>query len=144
MQSISAPVAAFKQREAAERQEKPTKPEAQKSSPLGSPNPQVSFIAPTPLTTLEPIDEQPQDVSTESSRIAHADKEKNHLISDAPFSSSPKSENMALSPVTEPSLRQPAVEFAMSTTISPRVANYHPMLSLRGVLHQLFSQWALY
>ena len=132
MQSISAPIASFKQRQPAERQDKPPQQDVGKSPPTSPSGPQFNFIGPTPLTTLEAIEEQPQELSGDTLTDLYKEKH-DAIISDGPLSSSPKSDNLVLSPVSEPYLRSPpVVEFAPTTTISPRVPNNNPMLILRG------------
>ncbi|KAF8888456.1 potassium transporter [Gymnopilus junonius] len=131
MQSISGPVAAYKQRQPAERQEKIDKPNLPKSPQFNSSNPQLNLIGPTPGPTLDAIDERSQAPSVET--LTDVDKEKNHLLPDLrTFSDSPKSENIPLSPLSEPNLRSPpTVEFAMSTTVSPRLADNQPRLTFQ-------------
>ncbi|KAF8200316.1 potassium transporter [Pholiota molesta] len=130
METISAPIAAFKQRE-------PTPRQGNLANTLS--NPQIQFVGPTPGTTLmHPTNtEPPKDSELQSN------EERNRILPDSQlFSSSPKSANEAiLSPDVEPSFRSPLsnrtarstqIGFALSTTISPRVAYYHPMLQMQG------------
>ncbi|KAF8968787.1 cation transport protein-domain-containing protein [Flammula alnicola] len=136
MQTISAPIATFKQREPTPRQDEDAADATQ--------SPQVQFVGPTPGVTLDSAGglQDPDNLS---------DEKHDHVLPDGQFfSSSPKSADLALpptpsaepslrSPMSNPSLRSPAtirspptIGFALSTTVSPRVAHYHPMMTVRN------------
>jgi len=116
--TISSPIATFKQREVAPRQER-------EIGPTGNPDPQIRFVGPTPAVTLTTT--PTHDHANRSGEI--------HIISDSQvLSSSPKSAEIPLTAMSEPvPVRSPPVaEFAFSSTVSPRVAHYHPMMTIRG------------
>ncbi|KIM41983.1 hypothetical protein M413DRAFT_445173 [Hebeloma cylindrosporum] len=121
--TISSPIATFKQREAAPRQEKePIGP----TTETHNSEPQVHFVGPTPGVTLSSIPTHGHDPANLGGET--------HIISDEAFSSSPKSEEIPLTTMSEPvPVSSPmAVEFALSTTIPPRFAHYHPMMTMRN------------
>jgi len=112
--AISSPIGAFKPREVAPRQEREIGP----TTGIDYPEPQVRFIGPTPAATLTIPTHDPAT----------------HIISDDQvFCSSPKSAEIPLTAMSEPvPVRSPPIaDFAMSTTISPKVAHYHPMMTMR-------------
>jgi len=126
--AISLPIATFKQREAAPRQSR----EIGSTTQTGYPDPQVRFVGPTPAVTLTTIPtHDPANLSGET-----------HIISDDQvFSSSPTSAEIPLTALSEPvPVRSPpAAAFAMSTTISPRVAHHHPMMTMRSTFSRRFN-----
>ncbi|KAJ3512053.1 hypothetical protein NLJ89_g3746 [Agrocybe chaxingu] len=122
MKNISSPIAFAKQGEPAPRQPKDTEK-------TGFTTPQVQVVNPTP------------GVTRVNSAVQLKDDE--YILSDAPnfttsptsatrvLTSSPRSANLVLSPDSEPAAttRSPVVDFAQSTTMSPRIAHYHPMMT---------------
>lgn len=124
--AISSPIATFKQREVAPRQEREIRP----TTETGYSDPQVRFVGPTPAVTLTTIP---------THHLANPSGE-THIISDNQvFSSSPKSAEIPLTAMSEPvPVRSPpAAPFAISTTISPRIAHYHPMMTMRSTFFMI-------
>lgn len=129
LKTISGPIGeAFKQQE-------PTPWQSRNSPSVQQTTPNVQFVGPTPSTTLsntligtkEPVQGVPS------------------LFLSQPLSSSPQSAHEELPPTNDhdrysfrsptsdrPAARSPQVGFALSTTISPRVAHYHPMMTTRS------------
>lgn len=131
LKTISGPIGeAFKQQE-------PTPWQTRKTPSVPQAIPNVQFIGPTPSATLsnslhgtnEPVREVPS-------------------LFLSPLSSSPQSNHDELPPTNDhdrasfrspttdlAAARSPQIGFALSTTISPRVAHYHPMLEARSELY---------
>lgn len=134
MQTISAPVAAFKQREPTPRQDKlPDTPS----------NPQIQFVDLTPGTTLmEPTSpDPPKDPEFQSNEERDRTLPDSQLLSSSPKSASepilsPDVEPSFRSPLSNRTNRSPQIGFALSSTISPRVAYYHPMFDMQGQFPQ--------
>ncbi|KAF4611734.1 hypothetical protein D9613_003643 [Agrocybe pediades] len=130
MRSISSPSNPHKQRQPAARQE-PSKPDATSTDNEKNTLPHIQFVGPTPnATKLWNIAEQEESVDGETQT-----QPPRLITGGSILSSSPKSHDFVLSPLSEPALgarSPPIVDFARSTTISPRTAHYHPMMTLRG------------
>lgn len=130
MRSISGPSNPHKQREPSARQEV-KKQELVTETKLNS-NPHIQFVGPTPnATALPDIAEQEEGDGATRGQLP------NIFTGGSILSSSPKSHDFVLSPMSEPAngyRSPPVVGFARSTTISPRTAHYHPMMTLRSRL----------
>ena len=129
LKTISGPIGeAFKQQE-------PTPRQTRNSPAVPQTTPHVQFIGPTPSPTI--------------SNSLHATKEPlgkvPSLFLSQALSSSPQSNHEELPPTNDhdrasfrspttdlAAARSPQIGFALSTTISPRVAHYHPMLEARS------------
>ncbi|CAA7262705.1 unnamed protein product [Cyclocybe aegerita] len=122
MKNISSPVSVAKQGEPAPRQPK----DAEKT---GFATPQVQVVNPTPgVTRVNSTVELKDDdyILSDAQNFTTSPTSATRVLT-----SSPRSANLVLSPDSEPAatIRSPVVDFAPSTTISPRIAHYHPMMT---------------